>query len=324
MIPTGPTLRPKGPFRFTVSPEDCRLRLDQLIAERVQEISRTLARRLVDLGGVHVEGRRVRRCSHVLRAGETVEIYLDEGPLDPFRLGEKDILFRDRFILALSKPAGVETQPTPARYKGTLYEALLTYLKDPFRPLDIPELGMVQRLDRETSGVLVFSVHSRSHGPLTRALAGREVRKIYLALVRGRPAEPEGEIRSFLARRRGTNRMVSTQHGGREAITRYRLVESFADASLLEVEILTGRSHQIRVHMAEAGHPLVGDRLYGGPGSAGGRPVGRQMLHSWRLEIRHPVTDESLLFEAPVPEDMQEILSHLRSPLEPVAPGGRL
>lgn len=311
-----------GPFRFTISPEESGGRLDQVIASRAPELSRTRAKQIIDLGGVHVGGRRIRRSSQLLQAGDKVEVFLDDAPPEPFRLTDRDILYRDRYLIAVAKPAGVETQPTPARYKGTLYEALLTLLHDPFRPMDRPEIGMVQRLDRETSGVLTFSIHPRSHGSLTRALGEREVRKIYLALVRGCPATGEGEIRTHLARSRGANRVVSVLKGGREAITRFRLLESFGDASLLEVEILTGRSHQIRAHLAESGHPLLGDRRYGGPSIVRGRHVPRQMLHSHKLELRHPVSGDPLLLVAPLPEDLSALLAFLREPPQPVAPEG--
>ncbi len=298
-------------FRFQVSPDESGRRLDQAVAARFEELSRTLMRRIIDLGGVHVAGRRVRKSSYALKEGESVEIHIDGGPLDPFRLTEEAVLFRDRHLIALTKPAGVETQPTHARYKGTLYEALLTFLHDPFRPLQQPELGMVQRLDRDTSGVIVFSIHPKAHAPLTRALSEREAIKIYLALVSGIPSPSEGEISSNLQRMRGTNRVRSVNKGGKEALTCYRIVEKFDGAALLEVRIPTGRSHQIRAHLSEAGHPLLGDVRYGGPEEINGYRVNRQMLHSCRLELAHPVSGEPLVLEAPLCADMLNLIAHL-------------
>lgn len=299
-------------YRFLVGPEEAGLRLDQFIAGRGEELSRTLVRKFVDLGGVHVDGRRSRRCSQALSAGAKVEVFVDGLPLEPYRLDEAAVIYRDPYLLAVDKPAGIETQPTPARFKGTLYAALLDYLHDPFRPHQAPTLGMVQRLDRDTSGVMVFSIHQRAHRALTEAFAGRQVRKIYLAVVAGRMPAAEGEFRSLLARNRATNKVKSVEKGGKEAITRYRVRETFAAATLVEVEILTGRSHQIRVHLAEAGHPLLGDSRYGGPGIWQGHPVARQMLHAWRLAFRHPVSGESMELEAPVPADMAGLMAELR------------
>ncbi len=284
------------------------MRLDQFVPAKTDELSRTLLRKIVDIGGAHVGGRRVRRCSLPVRAGEEVVIHIDGLPLEPYVLRPEDVLMEDDYLLAVAKPAGVETQPTPARYKGTLYAALLDHLHNPHRPLDRPELGMAQRLDRDTSGVMVFSIHRRAHGRLTEIIAGREAEKSYLALVSGHPAEKEGEIRSLLAKNRKSNRVRSVARGGKEAITRYRVIEEFDDAALLEVRLMTGRSHQIRAHLSEAGHPLLGDVRYDGPRIWQGREIPRQMLHAHRLVLPHPVTGERLILEAPVPGDMREFL----------------
>jgi 23S rRNA pseudouridine1911/1915/1917 synthase len=300
-------------YRFLPGPEDSGVRLDQFVAGQTGDFSRTCFRRVVEIGGVHVGGKRVRRCSHPVRPGEPVEIFIDGRDLEVFTLTSAAIVFQDKYLLAVAKPPGVETQPTPSRYKGTLYEALLRYLKDPFRPLDRPQLGMVQRLDRDTSGILVFSIHARAHRSLTQAFSGRSVGKIYLALVGGRLPAPTGEIRTLLARSRSSNRMHSVRTGGKEAVTRYRVVEEFPEASLVEVEIITGRSHQIRVHLSEAGHPLLGDGRYGGSARAAGRDIPRQMLHAAKLSLVHPVSGEPLVLEAPLPKDMREILETLRN-----------
>jgi 23S rRNA pseudouridine1911/1915/1917 synthase len=297
-------------FRFLAEVVPAGQRLDQFLA--AQELlgwSRGRARQVVDLGGVHINGRRIRRCSEAVANGKIVEVFLDDGSTDPFILGADHILYQDRFLLAVNKPAGIETQPTPARYQGTLYAALLAYLHDPYRPLDRPALGMVQRLDRETSGVMVFSIHPRAHKGLTAAFTGRSVEKTYLALVAGRVGADEGEIHSCLARSRGGNRVRSVTRGGREAITRYRVLERLATATLLEVVILTGRSHQIRAHFAEAGHPLLGDQRYG----AFGEGAPRQMLHAVRLVLNHPVTGDPLTLEAPLPADLATVLDRLRT-----------
>ena len=303
---------PRQLYRLLPDTADAGIRLDQYVPAQVAELSRTFLRKIVDLGGVHVGGRRVRKCSTPVRSGELIEIHLDGLPLEIFSLAAEQILFQDRYLLAVNKPAGVETQPTPARYKGTLYEALLRHLHNPFRPLEQAEIGMVQRLDRETSGVMVFSIHPKAHRPLTQAFSGRRVDKTYLALVQGRPAADAGEIRSNLGRARHGNRMMSVPQGGKEAVTRFRLLEDFADTSLVELELLTGRSHQIRVHCSEQGFPLLGDSLYGGPGHWRQRPIPRQMLHAAALALAHPVTGTPLQLQAPFPPDMGELLECLR------------
>jgi len=300
------TLAP-GTYRFIVPVDRAGARLDLFLAGALEDAGRGLVKRLIDLGGVHVDGRRVRRCSLPVAAGQRVELFVDGLPLEPFQLDQAMILYRDRYLLALDKPAGVATQPTPARYQGTVYAALQQFLSGTGQV----SLGMVQRLDRDTSGVMIFSIHPRAHKGLTAAFTGHHVAKHYLALVSGQLPGAEGEFRSELARRRSTNRMVSVEHGGKPAITRYRVLTSADDASLVDVEIPTGRSHQIRVHFAEAGHPLLGDPAYGGPGVIGGMTVSRQMLHACRLSLAHPVTGERLEITAPLPADFTVVLHRL-------------
>lgn len=300
-------------YRYLPSAKDEGMRLDQYLAACSDAFSRTLVRKLVDLGGVHVGGRRIRKCAHPISAGEVVEVHVDGRPLEPFELADGHVLYRDPFLIAVNKPAGVESQPTPARYRGTLYEALLHYLHNPFRSKDKPELGMAQRLDRETSGVLLFSIHRRAHAGLTQAIAGRSATKIYLALVSGSMPTSSGEFRSLLARNRASNLMRSVAKGGKEAITRYRVLQEWDDVSLLEIELLTGRSHQIRAHLSEAGHPLLGDVRYGGAVAVAGLDIPRQMLHSWRLTLDHPVEQRRLNIEASLPADFQKIVDQLEA-----------
>ncbi len=299
-------------YRFQPLTEDVGLRLDQYLAQHMAGLSKSLVRKVIDLGGVHVNGHRTRKCSYAIQGTENIEFYLDGQDLTPFVLNEEQVVYRDSYLLVVNKPAGIESQPTPARYRGTLYEALLNYLHNPFRPKDRPELGMVQRLDRETSGLMAFSIHKRAHRGLTRAFSGRAVSKFYLALVHGRLASPEGEFRSLLARNRASNLVRSVARGGKEAVTRYRLMEAFPEASLVEIELLTGRSHQIRAHFSEAGHPLLGDLRYGGPAQCRSFTVDRQMLHAHRLALPHPVSGELLQFEVPAAQDFACLLSILR------------
>lgn len=307
----------QGTYRFTVGESQSGLRLDLFLSAVLDDIARGLVKRLIELGGVHVDGRRIRRCSLPVSVGQRIELYVDGLPLEPFQLDPTRILFQDRYLLAIDKPAGVATQPTPARYQGTLYAALLQYLGTTGRG----SLGMVQRLDRDTSGVIVFSIHPRAHKGLTAVFTEHRVVKRYLALTSGVPPQCTGEIRSMLARRHATNRMVSVEHGGKLAVTRYRTVASFADAALLEVEIPTGRSHQIRVHLAEAGHPLLGDPAYGGPTEFRGMPIGRQMLHASELQFEHPVGRTPLRLVAPLAGDFQALLDILEHGAD--APGSR-
>ena len=210
-------------------------------------------------------------------------------------------------MIVLNKPSGIETQPTPARYRGTLYEALQVWLERDRRFGRRLEIGMAQRLDRETSGVIAFSIHPRAHKSLTDQMQSHSANKIYLALVEGRPESERGCYRSNLIRDRRANRMRSTSGDGKEAVTCYRILRTTdmpAVISLVEIALITGRTHQIRAHFSEAGHPLLGDLRYGGSRRYGGWVFERQCLHSHRLELDHPVTGENLRFTADMPADM--------------------
>ena len=299
--------------RLTVESSETGQRLDQYLASACADLSRSAAKKVIDLGGVHIDGRRCRGCSKLVKTGESVEVYLDSLPLDPYRLSAQEIVYQDSYLIVLNKPAAVDTQPTHARFKGTVYEALQHYLQDPFRPHQKPELGMVQRLDRGTSGLMVFSVHQKAHKKLTQLFVEHQVQKRYLALVAGVPLPPEGEIRSLLARSHKQNRVKSVEKGGKEAITRYHVAEFFVDTALLDIELLTGRSHQIRAHMSEQGWPLLGDTLYGGSAKYSDWPIRRPLLHAETLAFEHPVTGKLLQFSADVPIDFSQMLKLLRS-----------
>ena len=303
-------------YRLQVAAEETELRLDQFLAARCDGISRGVIRKLVDLGAAHVKGRRTRKCSLSLRAGDRVDFYIDGLPLTPYRLTADAVVFQDRHLLVVNKPAGIDCQPTPSRYKGTMYDAVTDYLKDPLRKDLRPSIGMVQRLDRDTSGLMVFSIHQAAHKEMTRIFAQRDVIKRYRVLVEGRMEEPVGTFHTQLARRRATNSMKSVARGGQEAITHYRLIEATDQVSYLEVEIETGRSHQIRAHFSEAGHPLLGDTRYGGGVMIGDIQVGRHMLHSHAIAFRHPVTREQLSFEVDLPVDMKTVVEKIFGPLD--------
>ena len=304
-----------GAYRFTVEAKFAGLRLDQCLAESCESFSRGMVRRLIGIGGVHLAGRRVRRCSQPVSSGDSIEVFIDNLPLEPMTLDEARILYRDKDLIVLDKPPGMATQPTPARYQGTVYAELQKLLEDPQRKGHRPSIGMVQRLDRDTSGVMVFSIHQRAHRKMTDAFRDHDVDKVYLALVAGRPRDDAGQFCSQLARRRSTNLMVSVERGGKAAETRYRLLQALNGASLVEVKLITGRSHQIRAHFSEAGLPLLGDVAYGGPRTIDGLNVPRQMLHARELTLCHPVTGKNMMFAARIQDDFSATLQHLHASL---------
>jgi len=288
-------------------------RLDAFLARRCgHEVSRSSAHRLIADGQVTVNGASSKP-SHRLRHGDDVVVVLPppqvmtlEAEAIPVR-----IVYQDEDVIVVDKPPGLTVHPAAGHPSGTLVNALLTIcpelanIKGTLRP------GIVHRLDKDTSGLLVVAKNEAAQASLTGQLKEREVHKVYLALVRGRVEPPQGVIDAPIGRHPRRRQRMAVVEGGRAAQTRYRVRELLDDAgvaySLVEAEPLTGRTHQIRVHFASIGHSVVGDRLYGKASAL----VGRQFLHAWRLGFRLPASGRYQEFESPLPGDLAGALSTL-------------
>ena len=283
-------------------------RLDRFIAAR-GGISRGAARRAIDEGGVFLDGRRCKVAGKPIRAGYTVHVNQEEGgraPEEVEPLGQERLLYADQHLAAIDKPAGVPAQATLTSDRGTLPELAAALLGGP--------VTLVHRLDRETSGVTVLARTPEATLALAEAFRAGVPEKTYLALCLRPPSPPQGRIEAGIGRdpRRAGLRQVSP--GGDAAATRYRTLVA-GHAALVEARPETGRTHQIRVHLAHLGAPLLGDPKYGGPRMVGAVSVPRVMLHAVRLELPHPVTGAPLRLEAPVPADFAGLATALECPL---------
>ncbi len=283
-------------------------RLDRFIAAR-GGISRGAARRAIDEGGVFLDGRRCKVAGKPVRPGYTVHVNLEEGGRVPDAvepLGPGRLLYADEHLVAVDKPSGVPAQATLTSDRGTLPELA--------GDLVGASLTLVHRLDRETSGVTVLGRSAAATYALAEAFRAGVPEKTYLALCQRPPSPPQGRVEVAIGRdpRRKGLRMVAP--GGDAAATRYRTLV-IGHAALVEARPETGRTHQVRVHLAHLGAPLLGDPKYGGARMVGSIPVLRVMLHAARLELPHPVTGAPLCFEAPVPEDFAELAERLECPL---------
>ncbi len=287
-------------------------RLDTFIARRCPELSRSHARRLIDEGLVSVNGRKVKPSERVA-AGLSVSVTIP--PPETITLVPEaiplTIIYQDGDIIVLDKPAGLTVHPASGHPSGTLVNALLAACPDLRGIAGTLRPGIVHRLDKDTSGLMVVAKNDRAQRALQRQLKDRDVRKTYLALVRGVPAPREGTIAAPIGRHPKNRKKMAVVADGREATTRYRVREEIAGGqySLLEVEPVTGRTHQIRVHLAAVGHPVVGDATYGRPSAA----VGRQFLHAHKLAFGMPLGGRTVEFESPLPADLREALSQLRA-----------
>jgi 23S rRNA pseudouridine1911/1915/1917 synthase len=303
-------------IELSIGPDAAGARLDAALAGCEGIPSRAAAQRLIDAGAVTVDGTGRPR-SWRLSGGEVVAVELpDERPPAPLEV-EFGVVYEDEHLMVVDKPAGLVTHPAPGHRGPTLAEALADRAAggpDPARA------GIVHRLDRDTSGLLIVARSESAHAALQRMIRKRQVRREYLALVAGLPDTAEGTIDAPLGRDRVRRTVVSTRTDrARGAVTHFRVLDRFPRTSLLEVRLETGRTHQIRAHLAAIGHPVCGDRQYGG-GQCGRRlGLERQFLHAARLMFRHPVAGELVTCESKPPVDLRRILDVAKR--EPVSGG---
>jgi len=300
--------------KLTVQPEEARNRLDAWLGSRKPDLSRARWQELIKTGHVRVNGQ-IKKPHYELRANDVVETEIP--PPEPTELVAQDIplniLFEDADILVLNKPAGLVVHPAPGHSSGTLVNALLHHCKDLKGIGGEQRPGIVHRLDKDTSGVLVIAKNDFAMAGLAAQFKSREVRKQYAALVWGRPVPERGTIKTLVGRNPHDRKKMSAKpSSGRPAVTHYETIQKFPDASFLRVHIETGRTHQIRVHLAHIGHPVVGDTQYGrAPKTNQSISAARQMLHAEQLAFTHPRTGRPLEFKAPIPEDMRTLLKQM-------------
>ena len=309
--------------RFVVPPEWDGDRLDQVLPRLLPDYSRSFLAGLVDQRRIAISGLTAERKSHRVSAGD--EILVEIPPARPVEMVPRDIplpiLYQDDDIAVLDKPAGLVVHPAAGHPDHTLVNALLFHISGlsgiggEIRP------GIVHRLDKDTSGVLVIAKNDTAHRALALTWNTEKVRKEYLALVYGAPSPLSGRIEAPIGRDPRDRKKMAVVASGRNAVTIYETLEALRYVSLLRCRLETGRTHQIRVHLRSIGHPIVGDPAYSGPQWKGipNRPLQkaisafpRQALHASALSFPHPRTGETMRFEAPVPEDFQELLEAVR------------
>ena len=306
-----------------VGAADAGARLDRFVVAAAggeAAVSRAQVQRWIDEGRVLVNGERPGKAGVRLRAGDRVRVEPPpvveaEALPEPIPL---DIVYEDDAIIVVNKPKGLVVHPAPGHPHGTLVNALLHHCPGLTGIGGVRRPGIVHRLDKETSGLLVAAKTEAAHRALVQALKNRRVRRTYLAIVHGSPPTETGTIDAPIGRDPANRqRMAVVERGGREAVTHFRVLERFDGFSFVELALETGRTHQIRVHLAYIGHPVAGDTRYG-PRRARLFDDG-QALHAARLALRHPTTGEELEFTAPLPPRFQEVLEALRRAGVPAA-----
>jgi 23S rRNA pseudouridine1911/1915/1917 synthase len=308
---------------LTVPADDDGLRLDRFLAGAGRGWSRSQVARWIEAGLVTRNGVPT-KASHLVHPGDRVEVTVpppSPSDVQPQEL-PLDVLYEDSHLIAINKQPGMVIHPAAGNPDGTLVNALLAHCRDLSGVGGVERPGIVHRLDKDTSGVLVAAKSDAAHRALSLAFRWRTTDKRYLAVVYGTPKADEGVVDGPIARHPTERTRMAVVPGGRAARTLWSVRERFAGAALVECRPVTGRTHQIRVHLAHAGHALIGDPVYAGRQwraiadpvlAARCRDFPRQALHAWRLTIRHPATDEPITFEAPLPADLEELLAALRA-----------
>jgi 23S rRNA pseudouridine1911/1915/1917 synthase len=309
---------------FQATETDASLRLDAFLSNHIDGWSRARLQKLIEDGDVLVNGRTVKP-AYKLRNGDQIEVDLvpnQAGNFTPENL-PLEIIYEDNDIIVVNKAAGVVVHPASGSPSGTVANALAFHFSTLSSLAGTARPGIVHRLDKDTSGLLVVAKNEAAHEHLANQFRSREVFKSYVALVHGILKEQSGEINQPIARDPRNRTRMAVVRGGRPAISTYRVRREFARFSLLDVEIKTGRTHQIRVHLEWLKHPVVADPVYGGGRDntvqepklrAAIRKLGRQFLHAEQLGFRHPVSAEPLKFEAPLPLPLANLLTDLETP----------
>jgi 23S rRNA pseudouridine1911/1915/1917 synthase len=301
-------------------PDAAGWRLDRALASAIPTLSRERLKALVNAGDVMVDGRQERDPARKMKGGEAVSVVVPAArPAEAISQDiPLDIRFEDEHLLVVEKPAGLVVHPAAGNLDGTLVNALLHHCAGRLSGIGgVARPGIVHRIDKDTSGLLVVAKTDRAHAGLAAQFAKHTIGRRYLAVVAGLPTPPAGRIKTNLARSDANRQKIAvvSPPKGKLAITHYRVLEPLKNAALVECRLETGRTHQVRVHMAHIGHPLLGDPVYGqGRQAELCRRLGfnRQALHAAALIFEHPITKEILTFESVAPDDIQELLSVLR------------
>ena len=297
---------------YTINKELAGNRIDKTLPNLDKNLTRVMAQKLIEQGNVKVNGKNV-KTSYKLNENDKVEVEIPE--VKEVSIEAQDIpvevLYEDNDIIVVNKPKGLVVHPANGNPDGTLVNALMKICKGTLSGIG-GEIrpGIVHRLDKDTSGVLIVAKNDKAHLALCEQIKNREVKKTYLALTRGIIKENEATINMPIGRSTTDRKKMAVVKTGKEAITHFKVIERFKENTLLEINLETGRTHQIRVHLSQIGYPIVGDMVYSNGKNKFG--VQGQMLHAWKIKFMHPITGKEMEIEAPLPPYFKDVLEKLK------------
>ena len=298
---------------YTINKELAGNRIDKTLPNLDKNLTRVMAQKLIEQGNVKVNGKNV-KTSYKLNENDKVEVEIPE--VKEVSIEAQDIpvevLYEDNDIIVVNKPKGLVVHPANGNPDGTLVNALMKICKGTLSGIG-GEIrpGIVHRLDKDTSGVLIVAKNDKAHLALCEQIKNREVKKTYLALTRGIIKENEATINMPIGRSTTDRKKMAVVKTGKEAITHFKVIERFKENTLLEINLETGRTHQIRVHLSQIGYPIVGDMVYSNGKNKFG--VQGQMLHAWKIKFMHPITGKEMEIEAPLPPYFKDVLQNSKS-----------
>ena len=294
---------------FVVEEEDKGMRLDQYLVKQL-DLTRTRVQNLIKENNIKVNNEKT-KVAYKIEPNDSVRVYIPEVVEKDIEAEDikLDIVYQDGDIAIINKYSGMVVHPAHGHYSGTLVNAILFQIKDLSGINGEMRPGIVHRLDKDTSGLIIVAKNDKAHTKLTEMFKNKEIKKTYLAIVKGKVSKETGRIETNIGRDEKDRKKMSVSRDekkGKLAITTYKVIDSNERYSLLDVNIETGRTHQIRVHMKHIGYPILGDIVYGRPDNK----IMRQMLHAYKSEFKHPITSEEMVLEAQLPKDFVEALGY--------------
>lgn len=291
--------------------EDKGKRLDAFVSEVLPEATRSYVQKLIDSGNIEIAGKKNCKSGNKLKGNEEIIVKIPEDEvldLTPENI-PIEIVYEDKDMVIINKGHNMVVHPAQGNYNGTLVNAVLYHIKDLSTINGVVRPGIVHRLDKDTSGLIIIAKNDEAHLRLTEMFKDKTIEKTYICICKGNFREKSGRIENLIGRDpKERKRMAVVDRNGKTAITNYEVIDEVQDFSLVRVRIETGRTHQIRVHMKYMNHPIIGDALYGKPGNI----ASRQMLHSYILQFKHPVTGADMKVTGPIPEDFMAAVFKLK------------